>query len=762
MYCKPIGSGHGKVKKLMKTKRIWAKQVVDDDLAVFKGEKEPNPIEGTALLSEEVAAYLPSGKIKLLLDTLEFAKDAHSGQKRLTGDDYITHPIAVTRILANLKMDLATLQAALLHDVVEDCDVTLSTIEKHFGTEVAQLVDSATKVSEIQSRISIPKSEPINAEWETVRKLLTATAEDIRVIIMKLADRLHNMETLAVLPEDRRIAMARETRDIYAPLAERLGTWRLRWRLEDLSFRWLEPTLYDDIAKIVAARREEREISLVELTNAVADALELAEIKSKVSGRVKNLFSIYEKRVRYESDGRKFDEINDLLAVRVVVENISDCYAVLGVIHSNWQPVPGTFDDYIATPRRSGYRSLHTSVAEAETGPFEVQIRTKEMDESAEFGVAAHAGYKGLQDPKHDADWSWIRKLLSFQPDDIDDDYVEALKTDFLSDQVYVSTPKGEVLELPAGATPLDFAYRIHTDLGHTCSGARVNGHIVTLSTQLQNGDTVEIIRNRQRNGPSRDWIDSTKGFLSTSHAKQKVRQWFRQQSRTENTNYGEDLYARAMRRLGLEEGDISDGFHQNLGYVSLEDMFAALGAGTLSQDRLNNRLANLIDAKLETVRSSAVPIQDHRDRVSDAGIRVLGATGIAVNIAKCCAPIPGDVIVGYITHSRGVTVHRTGCSNLAKRADSTRLVECDWVISDEVYAAQATIEAWDRTALINDLTTVLAVADLNLIEINSGVHQDRKVLISLTIETKGGEEFSNVLSKLEQVRGVIGVRRKN
>ena len=446
----------------------------------------------------------------------------------------------------------------------------------------------------------------------------------------------------------------------------------------------------------------------------------------------------------------------------MVVENISDCYAVLGVIHSNWQPVPGTFDDYIATPRRSGYRSLHTSVAEAETGPFEVQIRTKEMDEAAEFGVAAHAGYKGLQDPKHDADWSWIRKLLSFQPDDIDNDYVEALKTDFLSDQVYVSTPKGEVLELPAGATPLDFAYRIHTDLGHTCSGARVNGHIVTLSTQLQNGDTVEIIRNRQRNGPSRDWIDSTKGFLSTSHAKQKVRQWFRQQSRAENKNYGEDLYARAMRRLGLEEGDISDGFHQNLGYVSLEDMFAALGAGTLSQDRLNNRLANLIDAKLETVRSSAVPIQDNRDRVSDAGIRVLGATGIAVNIAKCCAPIPGDVIVGYITHSRGVTVHRTGCSNLAKRADSTRLVECDWVISDEVYAAQATIEAWDRTALINDLTTVLAVADLNLIEINSGVHQDRKVLISLTIETKGGEEFSNVLSKLEQVRGVIGVRRKN
>ena len=762
MYCKPIGSGHGKVKKLMKTKRIWAKHVVDEDLAVFKGEKEPNPIEGTALLSQEVTTYLPSEKIKLLLDTLEFAKDAHSGQKRLTGDDYITHPIAVTRILANLKMDLATLQAALLHDVVEDCDVTLSTIEKHFGIEVAQLVDSATKVSEIQSRISVPKSEPINAEWETVRKLLTATAEDIRVIIMKLADRLHNMETLAVLPEDRRVAMARETRDIYAPLAERLGTWRLRWRLEDLSFRWLEPTLYDDIAKIVAARREEREISLVDLTNAIADALELAEINSKVSGRVKNLFSIYEKRVRYESDGRKFDEINDLLAVRVVVENISDCYAVLGVIHSNWQPVPGTFDDYIATPRRSGYRSLHTSVAEAETGPFEVQIRTTEMDESAEFGVAAHAGYKGLQDPKHDADWSWIRKLLSFQPDDIDNDYVEALKTDFLSDQVYVSTPKGEVLELPAGATPLDFAYRIHTDLGHACSGARVNGHIVTLSTELQNGDTVEIIRNRQRNGPSRDWIDSTKGFLSTSHAKQKVRQWFRQQSRAENKNFGEDLYARAMRRLGLEDGDIADGFHQNLGYVSLEDMLAALGAGTLSQDRLNNRLANLIDPKLKAVRSSAVPIQDNRDKVSDAGIRVLGATGIAVNIAKCCAPLPGDVIVGYITRSRGVTVHRTGCSNLAKRADSARLVECDWVISDQIYAAQATIEAWDRTALINDLTTVLAVANLNLIEINSGVHQDRKVLISLTIETKGGEEFSDVLSKLEQVRGVIGVRRKN
>lgn len=751
----------------MTTPSRWTKRVVDDDLEVFSSKTEPDPSQGIQVLLKEASTYLSTDKIKLLQDTFIFASDAHKGQMRLTGDKYITHPIAVARVLANLKMDLSTLQAALLHDVVEDCDVSLEIIETQFSLDVRRLVDGATKVNEIQNRITNPmlnEEGKIHLEWETVRKLLTATAEDIRVIILKLADRLHNMETVHVLPEPRRIAMSLETRDIYAPLAERLGMWRIRWRLEDLAFRWLNPKEYSEIATILDARRSEREGSLDRLTDEVAHILENHEIKSEVSGRVKNLFSIYEKRNRYEASGKHFDDINDLLAIRIVVENTSDCYRVLGIIHGNWQPVPGTFDDYIAAPRRSGYQSLHTSVSEPDTSPFEIQIRTTEMNEAAEFGVAAHAGYKGLNDPKHDSDWSWIRRLLTFQQEDPSDDYFEALKTDFLSDQVYVSTPKGELFELPAGATPLDFAYRIHTDLGHSCSGARVNGHIVPLTSNLKNGDSIEILRNRQGKGPSRDWLDSTKHFITTSHAKQKVRQWFRQQSKSENTEYGSNIMDRAKQRLGLDTKDITASFHQALGYVSRDDMHAALGAGTLSQDRLNSRLANLINSKLRKVSGSSIPIADFQSNVKsiDAGIRVLGASGIAVNMAKCCSPLPGDIIVGYITHSRGVTVHRTKCRNLASRADSARLVDCDWANSEQMYAARVVAEAWDRPGLISDLTTVLALASINLGEISSGKHQDRKVFISLTLETIGGEEFTSVLSKLEQVRGIITIQRQD
>ncbi len=751
----------------MTTSSQWTKRVVDDDLQIFRSQSEPDPTEGIQVLIREASTYLAADKIKLLQDTFVFAAEAHKGQMRLTGDKYITHPIAVARVLANLKMDLSTLQAALLHDVVEDCDIPLELIEERFSLDVRMLVDGATKVNEIQNRITNPmlnEEGKIHLEWETVRKLLTATAEDIRVVILKLADRLHNMETVHVLPEPRRLAMSLETRDIYAPLAERLGMWRIRWRLEDLAFRWLNPKEYSEIAMILDTRRSEREASLDRLTDEVAHILENHKIKSEVSGRVKNLFSIYEKRNRYEASGKHFDDINDLLAIRIVVENIADCYRVLGVIHGNWQPVPGTFDDYIASPRRSGYQSLHTSVAEPDTSPFEIQIRTTEMNEAAEFGVAAHAGYKGLTDPKHDSDWSWIRRLLTFQQEHPSDDYFEALKTDFLSDQVYVSTPKGELFELPAGATPLDFAYRIHTDLGHSCSGARVNGHIVPLTSDLKNGDRIEILRNRQGKGPSRDWLDSTKHFITTSHAKQKVRQWFRQQSKAENIEYGSNIMDRAKRRLGLGAKDITVDFHKALGYVSQDDMFAALGAGTLSQDRLNSRLANLINSKLRKVSGSTIPIADFQSSAKsiDAGIRVLGASGIAVNVAKCCSPLPGDIIVGYITHSRGVTVHRTKCRNLASRADSARLVDCDWANSEQMYAARIVAEAWDRPGLISDLTTVLALASINLGEISSGKHQDRKVFISLTLETIGGEEFTSILSRLEQVRGIITIQRKD
>ncbi|MGH2588858.1 MAG: RelA/SpoT family protein, partial [Dehalococcoidia bacterium] len=540
-------------------------------------------LDPTPLLMQ-VREYLPESRVALIERAFEFAAEKHDGQFRRTGEPYIIHPLDAAITVASLKLDANAVAAALLHDVQEDCGVTPQDLTERFNAEVARLVDGATKLESIKLRPTASDAE----DAENLRKMFLAMAEDVRVVIIKLADRLHNMRTLDAMPEEHRLRKARETMEIYAPLANRLGIWQMKWELEDLSFRHLEPVKYREIAQLVASKRASRERYIAQVEQILNAELENQGVTAEVSGRAKHIYSIYQKIRKYAAQGKSFSEIYDLLALRVLVDSVSDCYNALGVVHGLWHPMPGQFDDYIANPKESGYQSLHSTVLCLGARPLEVQIRTHEMHQIAEYGIAAHWQYKeGGRSGKDGQDSvAWMRQLLEWQREiGSSEEFVESVRRDLFQDQVFVYTPKGDVKALPAGATPLDFAYRVHTDLGHHCIGAKVNGRLVSLNQALHNGDIVEIIASKQPRGPSRDWLNQNLGFVKTTHARQKIRQWFKRAARQENLEKGRELVERELRRLGLALSDWQEELRKLLHADSVEDFFASVGDGSIGTE---------------------------------------------------------------------------------------------------------------------------------------------------------------------------------
>ncbi|MER3448691.1 MAG: (p)ppGpp synthetase [Chloroflexota bacterium] len=712
-------------------------------------------------LITKVSEYLSHEKVALVEAAVDFAAEAHDGQVRASGTPFIEHPLQTALLLADLKLDAAAIAAALLHDVVEDCNVPLEAIEQRFGPEVARLVEGVTKLSRIQwSPSNLTDRRLLEQQAQNLRKMFVAMAEDIRVVLIKLADRLHNMRTLEALPPEKARRVAQETMDIYAPLAGRLGIWQFKWELEDLAFRCLEPERYREIARLIRARRASRERYIGQVVEVLKRELERAGIKAEVTGRPKHIYSIAQKVAKYAEQGKDFTEIYDLLAVRILVHTVQDCYSALGVVHSIWHPIPGHIDDYIANPKPSGYQSLHTTVIALDGRPLEVQIRTYEMHWVAEYGVAAHWKYKEgrHQDPKFEDKIAWLRQLMEWQRDMQGAlEFVESVKSDIFRDQVYVFTPKGELKELPAGSTPIDFAYRIHTELGHRCIGAKVNGRLVPLDYQLQNGDVVEIIASKQSKGPSRDWLNPNLGYVRTSHAREKIRQWFRKQERASNIERGRELVEKELRRLGIQMAleDLAKLFN----YEKVDDFLVAVGCGDIHPHQIGAKVA-------EPPPAEAVPLAERPPQTDGSApysvVDVMGIGDLLTNLAKCCNPIPGDPIIGYITRGKGVTVHRRNCPNVLNEDEKDRLIQVSWGRSPrQVYPASIRLEAWDRVGLLRDVSAVVSEEKVNITYVSTRVRPDRSAVINLTVETTGLDQLSRVMAKLEGIRGVISVTRE-
>ncbi len=712
-----------------------------------------------AQLLDRVGDYLPADKVSLIADAYAFAEQAHAGQARLSGEPYIQHPLEAAYTVAGLQLDASAVAAALLHDTMEDCGVTPAQLEKRFGPEVTRLVEGTTKLSKMHWQP--PEGRPADSsQAENLRKMFLAMAEDVRVVIIKLADRLHNMRTLDAKEPEKRRRIAAETMEIYAPLANRLGIWQIKWELEDLSFRHLNPERYREIAQLVQSKRAMREQYIRQVERILTEELEKHGVKAEVKGRAKHIYSIYQKIARYEAQGKSFNEIYDLLALRVLVETPADCYNALGIVHNLWRPIPGQFDDYIASPKDSMYQSLHTTVMCLGARPLEVQIRTHEMHQVAEYGVAAHWRYKegGKRDLRFEERLAWLRQLLDWQRElKTADDFVDSVKTDIFGDQVFVYTPKGEIKDLPAGSTPLDFAYRIHTELGHNCVGAKVNGRLVTLNHALQNGDVVEIMSSKSSRGPSRDWLNADLGYLKTNHAKEKVRAWFKRRERVENIERGRELLEKELRRLGLslaeKQGELLKLYHLD----SADDLFQKVGCGDLSLHQITTRLAAAMEAQQEPILPPAVASPR---RVVPSTIRVLGQDDLLTSIARCCTPVPGDEIVGYVTRSRGVTIHRADCPNIVSGAEDERLVPVEWGRAEEFYPVAVHISALDRVGLLRDITTLISDEKVNMSGVRTQRRNDHETSIQLTVEIKGIEQLSRLLNRIEGVRGVISVGR--
>ncbi len=715
-----------------------------------------DPASGTPTIADVIAEaqrHRPSVNVGLLERAHELAVSAHEGQLRASGEPYVVHPIAVAFELAQLQMDAETLAAALLHDVPEDTDVTLPEIEKRFGREVARLVDGVTKLSKFGSARTMEEQQA-----ENIRKMFMAMAEDVRVVIIKLVDRLHNMRTLGFLPADKQARIARQTMEIYAPLAHRLGMWQVKWELEDLSFKYLEPDSYRKLVTMLADRRKARESYVNKSIGVLRKELARLGIEAEISGRPKHLYSIHKKM---ERKGAEFSEIYDIHAIRVLVEDVKDCYAALGVVHSLWRPIPGQFDDYIAMPKANMYQSLHTAVIGPEAKPLEVQIRTKQMHEVAEAGIAAHWRYKegSRGDRRYDEKLAWVRQLIDWQREVSDaTEFVEGLKLDVFQDQVFVFTPKGDVKDLPAGATPLDFAYRIHTDVGHRTIGAKVNNRLVPLDYKLRNGDIVDIVTTKAAHGPSRDWLN----IVRTSHAREKIRGWFRRQQRDENIEQGRDLLDRELRRLAHEtlasvSVDKLIEIASQLRYRELDDFYAAIGYGAVSPASVVSKLEihDDVEITLPEVAPTAAP-------PSTTGVRVKGVGDLLVRFAKCCSPIPGDAISGYVTRGKGVTIHRSTCPSVLSERDIERLIDVEWESVDaQTYPITVRIEANDRPGLLNEITNVVAENKVNIIAASIGVAPDGMALITATLKVTSLQQLSRVLSRIERVRDVTSVTRE-
>lgn len=702
-------------------------------------------------------AYNPDGNLDLVERAYAFARRAHDGQYRDSGDVFFKHPYEVAKVLADLEMDMTTIAAGLLHDVLEDTEVTRDDLEKAFGSEVVLLVDGVTKLSKI------PFQSKEEHQAQSLRKMFLAMAQDLRVVLIKLADRLHNLRTLRHLPTERQKKIAKETLEIYTPLAHRLGMFTLKWEMEDLSLRYLDPSGYYDLVSRIAKKRQEREGELEEIMKTLGDRLKEVRIDAEIQGRPKHFYSIYQKM---KLQGRDLAEIYDLVAVRVIVDSVKDCYGVLGLVHTIWKPVPGRFKDYIAMPKSNMYQSLHTTVIGPRGEPLEIQIRTWEMHRIAEKGIAAHWLYKegGGEQADFEKKVAWLRQVMEWLREMKDpQEFMETLKIDLFEDEVYVFTPKGDVKALPAGATPVDFAFSIHTDIGLHCSGAKVNGRLVPLNYTLSNGEFVEILTSKSAS-PSRDWLK----FVKTSRARNKIRAWLKEEQRDESIERGKQIVDRELKRLGWEGKEfdpdrVADAL-KRYGFSHIDDLYAAVGYGKVPVSQALIKL--LGQEEFESRKRQSKPTVKTPPRRKKEGpgqgVLVKGMDDLLVRFSRCCNPVPGDAITGYITRGRGVSVHRANCPNIkALNGQAERRIEVEWQTGElGSFAVELEVEAMDRVNLLSNIMSTVSEGRTNIESVNARTTKSRRAVINLVIDIQDIDHMNSVMDRIKKVNGVLAVTR--
>lgn len=734
-------------------------------------------------LISRVRKYHPSDDISMIEKAYKIADEAHHGQVRKSGEPYIIHPLYVAIILADLELDKETICAGILHDVVEDTILTKEEIEAEFGPDVALLVDGVTKLKQFQATDSNVNmsgdKEKLELQAENLRKMFLAMAKDIRVILIKLADRLHNMRTLDHMPPEKQQRIAKETIDIYSPIADRLGISKIKVELDDLSLKYLEPEAYKELSRLITIRKNERETYIQTIVNEVSTHIYNAGIEAQIDGRVKHFFSIYKKMI---NQNKTIDQIYDLFAVRIIVKSVRDCYAALGVIHEIYKPIPGRFKDYIAMPKPNMYQSLHTTLIGSSGQPFEIQIRTEEMHKEAEYGIAAHWKYKEASDgkkvPKQEEEkLSWLRQILEWQKDMADNsEFLDLLKSDLdlFSDSVYCFTPTGDVKNLPAGSTPIDFAYSIHSAVGNKMVGARVNGQLVTIDYVINNGDRVEIITSQNSKGPSRDWLN----IVKSTQAKNKITQWFKAEYKEENITKGKEQFMYYCRTHAVNPSDIlipeyMDYIMNKYGFHDWDSVYAAIGHGGLKEGQIINKMTDLLDIDRRKNMTDEELLSEvneagkmrPKERIGKSGIVVKGIDDVAVRFSKCCSPVPGDEIVGFVTRGRGISIHRTDCVNVISlpEMDRVRLIDAEWQETENIsgkYPAEIRIFATNRTGLLADVSKVLTEKNISIISLNTRVNKQGLVTMNTSFEIGGREELTHIVEKIRAIESVIDIER--
>ena len=762
------------------------KELIIDDGRIESVKEHLSPEELYRDLISRVQKYHPSDDISLIEKAYNLAYEAHKTQVRKSGEPYIIHPLCVAIILADLEMDKETIAAGLLHDVVEDTIFTSEEMEKEFGADVALLVDGVTKLQSLQlgenNNTAMDKDkEKLEMQAENLRKMFLAMAKDIRVIIIKLADRLHNMRTLKYMKPEKQQRIARETLDIYAPIAQRLGISKIKVELDDLSLKYLQPEVYYDLVDKIAVRKSVREKYIQTIVDEVSEHIAEAGIKAKIDGRVKHFFSIYKKM---KNQNKTIDQIYDLFAVRIIVDNVKDCYAALGAIHEIYKPIPGRFKDYIAMPKPNMYQSLHTTLMGSTGQPFEIQIRTYEMHKAAEYGIAAHWKYKEASDGKkpevqEEEKLVWLRQILEWQRDMSDNrEFMSLLKSDLdlFSDNVYCFTPSGDVKNLPAGSTPIDFAYCIHSAVGNKMVGARVNGKLVTIDYEIKNGDLVEILTSQNSKGPSRDWL----GIVKSPQAKSKINQWFKNESKEDNIIRGKEAIQTYCKAKSITVSDIMTPQYMTVimrkyGFRDWEAVLAAIGHGGLKEGQIVNKMVEMYETDhpkpvtdeeiIATIEENAQNARTQHMR-SKNGITVKGIHDVAVRFSKCCSPLPGDEIVGFVTRVRGVSIHRTDCVNVIHlpEIETSRLIDAEWEDSEdnlgEKYVAEIKVYAINRNGLLADVSRALTEKDINILALNTRANKQNLATMAITIEISGKDELARVIDKMRSIESVVDIER--
>ena len=758
-------------------------ELILDDGRIEETKEFRSPEELYQDLIARVRRYHPSDDISLIEKAYQVANEAHKDQVRKSGEPYIIHPICVGIILAELEMDKETIAAGLLHDVVEDTIMTTEEIAEAFGDDVALLVDGVTKLGQLQykSETGDKQNDKLNMQAENLRKMFLAMAKDIRVIIIKLADRLHNMRTLKHMKPEKQQEKARETMDIYAPLAQRLGIMRVKVELDDLSLKYLEPEVYFDLVDKIEVRKSQREEYVQQIVDEVSAHISNADIDAKIDGRVKHFFSIYKKM---KNQNKTIDQIYDLFAVRIIVESVKDCYAALGVIHEMYKPIPGRFKDYIAMPKANMYQSLHTTLIGSSGQPFEIQIRTYEMHRTAEYGIAAHWKYKEASDGKkveagEEEKLAWLRQILEWQQDMSDNrEFMNLLKSDLdlFSDSVYCFTPTGDVKNLPAGSTPIDFAYSIHSAVGNKMIGARVNGKLVTIDYEIKNGDRVEVLTSQNSKGPSRDWLK----FVKSTQAKNKITQWFKNQDKDDNIMHGKEMLqayckAKSINPLEVMRPEYMEAIMKKYGFHDWESVLAAIGHGGLKEGQILNRMQEMYDRDhpkiisdeeiMKAVEENAAKQQMLPKAHSKSGIIVKGIDDVAVRFSKCCSPVPGDEIVGFVTRGRGISIHRNDCINVINlpEIERDRIIDAEWQQTEktnEKYFSEIVIYANNRNGLLADVSKALTEKNLDILSMNTRTSKQGIATMAVTFEISSREELNHIIDKLRNIESVIDIER--